>query len=86
MVILGLLVPPGGKKWYHTYEPLDKWDSLGLGRLGGEVEALHLPTVSVDLKVLRSGNWRVTMPGTHSLNELPSSSISSSLPHGETLP
>lgn len=47
MVILGLLVPPGGKKWYRTHEPLDKWDSLGPGRLGGEVEALHLATVSI---------------------------------------
>lgn len=47
MVILGLLVPPGGKKWYRTHEPPDKWDSLGPGRLGGEVEALHLATVSI---------------------------------------
>lgn len=40
--------------------------------------AAHLPTVSVDLKVLWIGDWSVALPGTQSLNELFSSSISSS--------
>ena len=80
-VILGPLVPPGGQNWYRIHEPLAK---VGLllwgGWLGGVVGAPHLPTVSVDLKVLCSGDWRVTMPGTQSLSELSSSSVSSSPP------
>lgn len=80
-VILGPLVPPGGQNWYRIHEPLIQVGLLLWGSwLGGEVGAPHLPTVSVDLKVLCSGDWRVTMPGTQSLSELSSSSVSSSPP------
>lgn len=83
-----LLGRPSYVLWYHLvvgagitpkyrYQNGTPW---AWGMLGEGVGMLHLPAVSVDLNVLCNGDWRVTMPGTQSWNELSSSSISSSSP------